>query len=206
MSDLGGGIYGVTLSGLTAGAQHEFKILDDAGGAKGWGNAQWTADNNWFTVGGSGNVTIRLNTNIGATGENNSNVGISSEGWTPQLVGNFMDEAGGAGDWNPSNSAFNLTSAGANIWEKTLTISTAGTYEVKITDGSGWARQYGNGGYWANPGTYLFTTTTANEQVLFSFNSLTPSLNISSVPEPGFMGLIAAAGGVVVSLRRRRAV
>jgi hypothetical protein len=206
MSDLGGGLYGVTLTGLTAGAQHKFKILDDQGGAKSWAsNPQWTADDNWFTVGSSGNVTIQLNTNIGATGQNNANVGISSEGWTPQLVGNFMNEAGGAGDWNPADSAFNMTSFGSNLWERTLTISTAGTYEVKLTDGSGWDRQFGNDGYWANPGTFSFTTTIANEQVKFSFNSLTPSLNVSSVPEPGFLGLITAASGAVLSLRRRRA-
>jgi len=204
MSDLGGGIYGVTISGLTAGSQHEFKILDDLGGSKAWGNPEWTVDNNWFTVGSSGNITVRLNTNIGSTGQNNSNVGISSEGWTPQLVGDFMNEAGGAGDWNPANPIFNMSGAGANVWEKTLTISTAGTYQVKVTDGSGWDRQYGNGGFWANPGTYSFTTTTANEQVLFSFNSLTPNINITSVPEPGFLGLMTAAGGLVFAARRRR--
>lgn len=205
LNNLGGGIYGVTISGLTAGAQHQFKILDDLGGSKAWGNPEWTADNNWFTVGSSGNVSIRLNTNIGSTGQNNANVGISSEGWTPQLVGNFMNEAGGAGDWNPADSAFNMTSLGSNLWERTLTISTAGTYEVKLTDGSGWGRQFGNDGYWANPSTFSFTTTIANEQVKFSFNSLTPSLNVSSVPEPGFLGLITAASGAVLSLRRRRA-
>jgi len=202
MTDLGGGFFDASLTGLAANSSFEFKILDDQGNPPAaWGNPEWMQSNNWFTTDASGAVHIRLNTNIGSTGQNNMNVGISSGGWTPQLVGDFMNEAGGAGDWNPSDILFNMNNVGANSWQRTLTISTPGTYQIKITDGLGWDRQFGSDGFHNNPGTFSFTTVLANEQIIVNYNSLTPSFSV--VPEPSSL-VMALMVGLVAAARLRR--
>jgi hypothetical protein len=202
MNDDGGGLYSATIAGLNPGDNHEFKILDDAGNPPAnWGAPEWTLSNNWFRVEGDGSVTIRVNTNIGAPGENNLNVGISSGGWTPQLVGDFMEAAGGAGNWNPSDASFNMTNVGGNQWQHIMTIANPGTYFIKVTDGSGWDRQFGSNGFHNNPDSFSFTTLVANEQVIVNFDSLNPSFSV--VPEPA-SSMLVAAGLVVTSLVRRR--
>lgn len=202
MTDQGGGFFDASLTGLAANTSYEFKILDDQGNPPAaWGNPEWTATNNWFTTDGIGSAYVRLNTNIGSTGQDNMNVGILSNSWTPQLVGDFMDEAGGAGDWNPSDVLFNMNSVGANQWQRTLTISTPGTYQIKITDGSGWSRQFGSNGFQNNSSTFSFTTLIANEQITVNFNSLTPSFSV--VPEPTSLAMLSVAG-LLLTIRSRR--
>jgi hypothetical protein len=201
MTDQGGGIYEASLTGLTAGTNYEFKILDDEGSAPAnWGDPEWTANNNWFRTDAFGAATIRLNSNIGSTGQNNMNVGITSGSWTPQIVGDFMNEAGGAGDWNPSDPTFNMINVGANQWQYLMNVSAPGTYQIKITDGSGWSRQFGSNGLNPDPSTFSFSTTSVNEQVIINYNSFTPSFSV--VPEPTALLLVGLVG--VVGLARRR--
>lgn len=199
MTNLGGGIHELNLSGLAANTNYKFKILEGID----WGDPEWTFSDNWFRSDGAGNALIRLNTNIGATGQDNMNVGINSGSWTPQVVGDFMNEAGGAGDWNPSDSSFNMTNVGTNQWQFNMTISTIGSYEIKITDGSGWSRQFGSNGLHSNPGIFNFTTTTANQQVVVNYNSLVPSFSVAAVPEPT-SALLVAAFGMIAGIRRQR--
>lgn len=205
MNDLGGGVFEASLTGLSGDTNYEFKILDDQDfPPANWGNPEWTASNNWFRSDGSGNASIRLNTNIGATGQNNMNVGITSGSWTPQVVGDFMVEAGGSGNWNPADATFNMSSLGNNEWTYSMTIANPGNYQIKITDGSGWDRQFGSDGFHNNPGTFSFVTTGANEFVLVHFNSLSPSFSI--VPEPSSLLTLATVGLVTLSRMRRRKV
>lgn len=204
MGSLGGGLFQANLTGLSANTNFQFKILDDLGTPPAnWGDPEWTANNNWFRSDGSGAATIRLNTNIGSTGQDNMNVGISSGSWTPQVVGDFMNEAGGAGDWNPSDATFNMSSVGANQWQKSMTISTPGTYQIKITDGSGWSRQFGSNGLNPNPNTFSFTTTSPGETVVVNYNSLSPSFSV--VPEPSSL-LMVSVFGLLATVRNRRRV
>lgn len=179
MTEVSPGIFEATITGLTAGEFHEFKILDTDGITPAWGNPEWTATNNWFSVDPSGNITIRLNTNIGMTGENNQNVGTSSSNWTPQLVGDFMDEAGGTGDWTNPDPLFDMSFVAGTQWTKTLNVSTAGTYLVKIVTNGQWNRQFNNRG-WGDlfAEDFSFTTTLPNQDVVFTFDTLTPSLTI----------------------------
>lgn len=205
MSSLGGGLFEANLSGLASNTDHQFKILDDGGSPPAnWGDPEWTANNNWFRSDGGGNATIRLNTNIGATGQDNMNVGITSGSWTPQVVGDFMNEAGGAGDWNPSDATFNMSSIGANQWQKSMTISTPGSYQIKITDGSGWSRQFGSNGLNPNPNTFSFTTTSPGETVVVQYNSLTPSFSV--VPEPSSLLMVSVFGLLATFRQRRKAI
>jgi hypothetical protein len=203
MSSLGSGMFEANLSGLSSNTNYLFKILDDGGAPPAdWGDPEWTADNNWFRSDGSGNAAVRLNTNIGSTGQNNMNVGITSGSWTPQVVGDFMVAAGGGGNWNPSDASFNMNSSGANQWQKTMTIATPGTFQIKITDGSGWDRQFGSDGFWGNPGTFSFTTFNPNEVVVVNFNSLNPSFSV--VPEPSSLMMVTSLVGLFTLVRNRR--
>lgn len=187
LNDIGDGFFQATITGLNPGEFHEFKILETQELPADWGNPEWTATNNWFRADNSGSITIRLNTNVGSTGENNPNVGTSSTNWTPQLVGNFMVEAGGAEDWNPADSLFDMSLASGTQWTKTITVSTPGDYLLKlVTDGT-FQRQFNLRGYadlFAED--FSFTTTQPNEQVIVTFDSFQPSLTIqtASLPTP----------------------
>lgn len=205
MSSIGGGNFEANLTGLGSNTNYNFKILDDLGSSPAnWGDPEWTASNNWFRSDGGGNATIRMNTNIGSTGQDNMNVGITSGSWTPQIVGDFMNEAGGAGDWNPSDATFNMSSVGANQWQKTMNISTPGSYQIKITDGLGWSRQFGSNGLNPNPNTFSFTTTSPGETVVVQYNSLTPSFSV--VPEPSSLLMVSMFGLLATVRQRRKAI
>ncbi len=112
-----------------------------------------------------------------------------------------MNEAGGVADWTPNDPLFGMTAAGGNIFTRSLVISNPGTYLVKLTDGTGWARQFGSDGYNNNAGNFNFTTTFAGQQVDFSFNSMNATFSAVAVPEPASMMLIAIAGTALYARR-----
>lgn len=207
MTDNGGGFFSTTLSGFTVGDQVALKILDDPenDGAN-WGDGEWTPNNFWFIADADGIVTVEIDTNLGGVGIQAANVLSDSANWTPQLVGDFMDEAGGAGDWNASDPTFNMNSLGGAVWTRTLTISTAGTYEAKLTDGTGWDRQYGEDGYSNSASTIFFTTTSDNQEVTFDFDGFAPSFSaLTAIPEPGMLGVLMIGGMFGLVSRRRKA-
>ncbi len=182
LMDAGGGIYQATISGLVPGEFHQFKILETDELPADWGNPEWTATNNWFKVGDDGSITIKLNTAIGGQGQDAANVGTSSTNWVPQLVGSFQDEAGGAVEWNNNDPMFNLDYVSGTTWSKTFTISTAGTYFLKLVTNGSWDTQFNGHGYANLPGEdFTFDTTVANQQVMFTFDSFAPSLVITPI-------------------------
>lgn len=179
MTEGDSGIFQATITGLTAGDFHEFKILSADALPADWGDPQWTATNNWFKVDPMGSVTIKLDTNIGMTGENNQNVGTSSSNWTPQLVGNFMDEAGGSADWVNPDPLFDMNYVGGTLWFKTINVSNPGSYLCKLVTEGLWNRQFNVRGYadlFAED--FSFETTLPNQEVVFFFDAFTPSLTI----------------------------
>ena len=206
MNDLGGGLHQIDITGLTPGAQHKFKILDDQGAAPAaWGDPEVTPQDAWLTGDSDGITTIRVNRgpiNDGA-GQNVDRVGIASDNFIPQLVGNFQGEAGGA-DWTPNDPSFNMVAGLGGSFSRTLAISTPGTYEVKTTDGTGWDRQFGMNGFSNNASVLNFTTTTPGELVTFLANPSMGTFQLGpvAVPEPTTLAVVAGAG--IIALRRRK--
>ena len=98
-----------------------------------------------------------------------------------EKIGDFMDEAGGSADWNPTDPAFVMTSRGNGRYTFTTTISTPGTYQFKATNGAGWDYQVGTDGASADAATYRFTTTRTGEKVEMSIDLGTRKLAVKSL-------------------------
>jgi len=207
MADMGGGIFEYSPSGLTPGNYYEFKILNVTDGSADWGDPGIPNSNSWLRAGAGGGATIRLNTNTLVDGNYPATNRISIIGgtaWTPQAVGDFMNEAGGAGDWNPDDSAFDMADMGGGLYQLTKTISTPGSYQYKNSYGSGWGFQLGADGLSINANTLPFTTTDPNQQVVFSANPGEGWVNVAVMPVPEPMSASLLAIGALALLRRRK--
>ena len=202
MNDDGGGFYSLTVPNLVDGTMYEFKVLDDEGSPPAnWGDPEIVNVNTMAYGDSDGSVDIWLDTNS-TNGNGGGIVWVNQDNAPLQVVGDFMDEAGGAGDWNPSDATFAMTPQGSGYYTIDLTISTPGSYQFKATDGTGWDRQVGPDGLGSNAGVHMFSTTSADEAVTMYVDLAGRSIGI--VPEPSAL-LIAVAGLVGFAISRRHA-
>ncbi len=175
------GVFTVTAANLTAGTAYEFKVLDDHGsGPARWDDTQVIPINTLAYGGSNGTVSITVDTNL-TNSRGYAQVWVNSDVATLQVVGDFMDEAGGSADWNPTDPAFVMTSRGNGRYTFTTTISTPGTYQFKATNGAGWDYQVGTDGASADAATYRFTTTRTGEKVEMSIDLGTRKLAVKSL-------------------------
>lgn len=204
MSD-SGGVFTYTASGLSNGILYEFKVLDNEGTLPtNWGDPEIVPINTALWGDATGTSLITVNTNINNKA-GNASVWITSNNAPLQAVGDFMNEAGGASDWNPKDSTFNMTPQGAGYYTYTANISTPGTYEFKANDGTGttgWEHQVGLGGVNNDAATINFTTTSNDQQVTL-FVDLTNQSIGAIVPEPTSTALLGL-GGLALLMRRRK--
>ncbi|MCU0772627.1 MAG: PEP-CTERM sorting domain-containing protein [Verrucomicrobia bacterium] len=202
MLPLGGGIYSYTVNNLLNGTLYEFKVLDDLGNPPaGWGDPEVVNVNTmaYGDLDGSAVITVDLNQNNGNGGKV---TWVNMDNAPLQVVGDFMNEAGGAGDWNPADPTFAMTPQGGGLYTIALNISTPGSYQFKATDGTGWARQVGTDGLGSNAATFGFSTTMPNEALTLYVDLANQAIGV--VPEPttfALTGLGLAALGVAI--RRR---
>ena len=198
------GVHTVSASNLDNGiTKYEFKILDDEGTAPAnWGDPEITPANVMAYGDADGTITITADT---TKGNNNAgwsaHVWVNSDGIPLQVVGDFMDEAGGAGDWDPFDSSFAMTSNGGGYYTFDATISTPGSYQFKATDSTGWDWQVGPDGFSNNASTHSFSTSAPNETVTMFINVANQTIGI--VPEPATFLLGLGSVLAVVGLRRR---
>lgn len=196
-----GGVHSYSVSNLANGTSYEFKILDDGGTPPAaWTDTEVTFNNIKLFGDADGTATITANANV-LNNQSKPTVWVNYDGGPLQVVGDFMNEAGGAGDWNPSNPAFAMTSQGNGYYVFNAVISTPGSYQFKITDGTGWNFQIGTDGFTNNSNTFAFSTTAPNETVTLFADLAGGSIGV--VPEPASAALLALGG--LAMLKRRTA-
>ncbi len=159
-----GSVYTLSAQNLQFGEAYDLNIVTDrglppvdlhdpilAGGLRAFGDAD-------------GSITLTADISL----TNNTGhpvVWIDTDTAPLQVVGNFMDEAGGAGDWDPANPAFAMTPLGQGRYVYEATIRTAGGYVFKTSFGDGWSHQVGTDGFNDNALPLAFNTTAQNQLV-----------------------------------------
>lgn len=169
------GIYQLGVSSLQGPGRYQFKILDDGGTPPfTWADTQLTPKNSWFLVSAAGSATISIDTNTYADGflpTTNRVTSSTDSTLAPGFfaTGNWMNEAGGAGDWNPGDALFQMSLVSGGLYSKTVTISTPGAYEFKATKGD-WDGQWGADGRNVDASTIAFNVVEPNQEVTFSLD------------------------------------
>lgn len=187
MTDMGGGVYSVTLT-LGADERHEFKVTDGT-----WGDAWPESGNSWLYTDGSGNITITYDTNVYADGwlGDDERIGLTYD------PGHQWTVAGDPNGWNNNDAGWYMTAQGGGIYAVTKTIATPGTYYWKPVEAGTWDA-IGSDARSVNADNMAYTTTVADESVTFEVDVLTGVTR--AIPEPtSLMGLLALG-----ALLRRR--
>ena len=195
-------IYTYTANNLLDGTRYKYKVLDDLGAPPAeWGDPEIVNVDTMAYGDADGSVLITVDTSL-VNGNGGAVTWVNTDGAPLHVVGDFMDEAGGAGDWNPSDPSFAMTPQGAGYYTIDLVISTAGWYEFKGTDGTGWDFQVGTDGFGNNAGAHYFETTTANEALTLFIDLDNQAIGV--VPEPTSLALIMIGSFAAVIGRRLR--
>ena len=186
MTEVGSGIWQVSLSGLAAG-RHEFKITE--------GDWDWNypGANSWLYAPSDGNITITYDVNTYSDGWSPTaqRIGLSADPGTWTAVGSFQG-------WN--NAEGNMTSIGGGIYE--YQVSTPGSYEWKAVVTGSW-----DSISWDNRsvGTANWSFTVGEGQVANLYvNGLSGVAKVDIIPEPSTLALVGLGlAAALLRLRRR---
>ncbi len=118
----------------------------------------WTFDTNTYSDGWSPSTNIVMNDHIIPAGTTFEAIGSAPE----------------TGSW-ASGAAATLT---GDVWSVQLVIATAATYDVKFRKTGDWGLNVGADGVGTNANNYSYTTTVANQPVLFEFNQRTGRMRV----------------------------
>lgn len=212
MNDLGGGLWDISLSGLAADTRYQFKIVNAEPAPIAWGNGEVPdngpgSPNSWLQSDAAGEATINLDRNSYADGflPAADRIVISTDSSFTNFfaTGDWMDEAGGAGDWNPSDPAFELQDQGSGLYSLDVTVSTPGVYQYKATGGS-FDHQWGTNGRLTDAGNWQFETFSPGQSVTFLLDISKGAISLETVPEPATLCLLGFSGIGALASRRRR--
>jgi len=222
MTDQTGGIFTLDLTGMANAptvTRFEVKILDAGNDPPNWGQPEvgGGAANTWFLADAS--LTVDRNTyNDGflpATDRmTSSDIALMTDFFA---TGSWMDESGGAADWDPADPLFQMTDQGGGIWSVDATISVVGSYEFKVLgavpagainqdDGqplaNNFALQFGTNGRIVNAANWAFDTIVPNQDVTFLLDT-SGAISLATIPEPTTC-VLALAGLLAMTAGRRR--
>ncbi len=204
MTQTSPGVWQVSLTGLSAGAQ-QYRVTD---------GTNWlyptSGGNSWLWEDNTGNVTITFDTNTYNDNATPSTyrIGVSSDGWAQQmyLPGDFDG-------WSTTGDP--MTYEGGGIFDETLTLA-AGTYGFKAlaavgngADGISW-----DSGDWYAYGTTgsdlwsgnLSLTSDGVDPLYVAVNMNNGTVSVTTVPEPSSIALVVVGLlGAIGMIRRRNA-
>ncbi|MDM8004597.1 MAG: PEP-CTERM sorting domain-containing protein [Phycisphaerae bacterium] len=186
MTDLGGGIWQATLSGVSG--RHEFKVtIGD------WSQNWPGSGNSWFLGDGDGNVTVTFNANDVQDGwrGNWGRMGLSTDPGTWTAVGDWQG-------WDNANAATAMAPQGGGIYKCEQTLA-PGWYQYKAVVTGSWDA-IGNDFRGVNAENLWFEVTAENPIAVFQVDALTGIIRVDSVPEPA--AVILLAGGLLFFRRR----
>jgi hypothetical protein len=193
MTDLGGNVWQVTLSGVSG--RHEYKVTDGT-----WSQNWPGSGNSWFLGDGLGNVTLTFNANTISDGwyGNWGRLGVSTDPGAWTAVGDWQG-------WNNSTPSTAMTAQGGGIYKLSYVIPTAGSYQYKAVDTGTWDA-IGSDFRGINATTLGFTTTGPNETVDFYVNAYagTIKLDVAPLPEPSTAAFLLLGMGGFLLMRRRK--
>ena len=186
MSEVSSGHYQATVTGLTDGTTYEFKVADAD-----W-NSEWPSSNARIRAGSSGELTVNLWFDADGDGWSpaGTRVGYEDLGYTWEIMGSFNDWA---------EPVVTLTHLGDGVHQGQIVVADPDDYWFKFRNAGDWDVAVGDN-FGSGAGDIPYTTTTANETVIFTLDL--PGGRFNVVPEPGSLALLGLGG--LMLLRRRR--
>ena len=187
MTDLGGGHWEATVSGLTPGSMSEYKIAV----------ADWSSSapgsNGKFEVGASGTLSFDFWETAPADGWNPTGMRVGYDNGNAHE----WDVMGSFNGW--SSPVVGLSHMGSGLYQGTVAL-VAGSYEYKIRKAGSWDISVGDD--FGNSAANL--TTTIASDGLYEFSIAVPNgrHKLTAVPEPATMAVLGL--GVAALLRRRK--
>src|SRR4051794_21129960 len=163
--------------GLPAGS-YEYKAALNDGWDENYGlHAQQGGANIPLNLGATANVKFYYDHTTHWATDDHSSLIVTAPG-------SYQSEIGAPGDWDPSNLRSWLEDPdGDGVYTKTFRSIPAGSYECKAAINESWDLNYGDGGV-QNGANIAFTVAQSCSDVLFSFDSTTHVLTISTTGGP----------------------
>jgi hypothetical protein len=190
----GDGTFTTTVTGLTPGTRHEFKLTNgtwnDGGNIPG--------ANSWFYA-DDAETTISFTPSPAADGWSpvENRIALSEAPLTWTAAGNFQSEMGGS-DWDNASPFTAMTPVGGGVFQLDVHVP-AGTYAWKAVVTGSW-----DSISWdtRSVGTADWSFTLAGDEwARLSVNPLAGTSDLEIIPEPASLGLLGF--GALLALRRR---